>query len=108
MASHLQALGRFCFRRRRFVLVSWIALLVVVGAAAVLGNGSFVSTFSVPGTESQNAMQLLEQRLPNASTDGGSGRAVFALEQGRSFSVPQQQAVGRTIAAIAHVPAVAS
>ncbi len=108
MASHLQALGRFCFRRRRFVLVSWIALLAVVGAAAVLGNGSFVSSFSVPGTESQNAMNLLEQRLPNAGANGGSGRAVFAVDQGKTFSAAQQQAIRRTVAAIEQLPSVAS
>src|SRR6478735_5345183 len=108
MALLLQRLGRASFRHRRVVLAAWIGLLLVLGGAAVLAKGTFTSNFSIPGTESQKAIDLLEQRLPEASAGGASGRVVFAVPKGKQLTSEQQRAISRTLDKVAETPAVAS
>jgi RND superfamily putative drug exporter len=55
-------------------------LLVVIGGASALGGGAFVDSFSTPGTESQQAVDLLTQRFPAQS--GDTATLVFATKQG--------------------------
>ena len=55
MSSFLYGLGRAAARSRRAVLLAWLAVLVVLGAAAGLLAGEFDEEFSLPGTESQVA-----------------------------------------------------
>ena len=46
--------------------------------------------FSVPGTESQEAQDLLEAKFPAAS--GTSARIVFAAPEGEKLTDPENQA----------------
>lgn len=73
--------GGWAFERRRIVLVAWIVLLAVVAASAMVFKGQTSSKFVVPGTESQQAQDLLEEKFPGAG--GASARVVFAAPQGR-------------------------
>src|SRR5688500_19956581 len=52
--------------------------LVALGAAASAGGGSFVDDFRTPGTESQSAIDLLDERFPAAS--GDTAYCVFAVD----------------------------
>jgi RND superfamily putative drug exporter len=96
MASLLERLGRAAFRRRRLVLAGWLAVLAATFAAAATLSGPTSSSFSIPGTESQRAIDLLEQRLPEAN--GGAGRIVFAAPQGRRLDGARRAAVTRAVA----------
>lgn len=84
MAQYLYRLGRFSVRRRRFVLIAWIAVLVgvIIGGEAVAGETD--DSFSIPGTESQEALDLLAEELPGA--DGASARVVFAAPEGTTLT----------------------
>src|SRR5690554_4543619 len=106
MASLLSHLGRAAFRRRRLVLGLWLAVLVasVLGAAAL--SGPTTGTFSIPGTESQQAIDLLEERLPEAG--GASGRVVFAAPDGEALTGERRAAVQDAVADVAAVPGVES
>ena len=55
----LQRLARFSYRRRRWVLAGWILLLIATFALASTLNGAFKTEFKLPGTESQQAFDLL-------------------------------------------------
>ena len=57
----LQRLARFCYRRRWLVLLAWVVLLVGLSAARGAAGGVFRDEFSLPGSESQDAQDLLEQ-----------------------------------------------
>ena len=57
------------------------AVLVALGAASTAGGGAFVDSFSTPGTESQQAVDLLTQRFPAQS--GDTATLVFAADAGR-------------------------
>ena len=57
----LERLARTMYRRRKPVLVIWIIGLVGVFALAGAMGGAFKTEFSLPGTESQEAYDLLAQ-----------------------------------------------
>ncbi len=82
MSTYLYALGRAAYRHRRRVLLLWLAVLVLtVGAAAGIG-GKFDENFSVPGTESQLALDSLNRTFPQAG--GTTAQVVVAVPEGES------------------------
>lgn len=109
MASFLHRVGAFSVRRRRLVLASWLIALVVLGGLTAAFKGTFAEKFSVPGTESQSANELITKRVPGANTDAASGKVVFAVKGDGTLSASKQQAaVEQTVAALKQVPKVAS
>jgi putative drug exporter of the RND superfamily len=78
------------------------AVLVAIGVAAGAGGGSFVDNFSTPGTESQRAMDVLDERFPAAS--GDTANVVFAVESGTLREPERRAAIERTIEEIGAQP----
>ncbi|MGV9822077.1 MMPL family transporter [Nocardia xishanensis] len=76
MSRYLFALGRVVALRRWWVLVIWIVLLVGAVVFALGAGGKTNDNFTVPGTESQDAVSLLHQRMPAFS--GAQMQVVFA------------------------------
>ncbi|OJZ62589.1 hypothetical protein BRW64_26395, partial [Mycolicibacterium diernhoferi] len=64
MSRYLYALGRFSFHRRWVVLGVWLALLLGMAAAFVGLRGDPSDNFTIPGTESQRAVEQLQRNLP--------------------------------------------
>src|SRR3954468_1192712 len=64
MSRYLYALGAFSHRRRWWVLGTWLAVLIAVAAAGLGLRGEPTDDFSIPGTESQRAVETLSQKLP--------------------------------------------
>ncbi|WP_328317949.1 MMPL family transporter [Streptomyces sp. NBC_00388] len=86
MATYLYKLGRFAFRRRRYVALVWVALLALAGFGASSAATATASSFSIPGTEAQKAFDLLGQRFPGASADGATARVVFKAPSGEKMT----------------------
>ena len=86
MATFLYRLGRFSFRRRRLVLMLWIAVLAAVGIGAAGVSSSTSDTFAIPGTQSQKALDLLGKEFPQASADGATARVVFEAPDGQKLT----------------------
>jgi len=107
MSSLLYQLGRAAFRARRRVLAVWLAALVLLlGGAALLSNGTD-NTFSIPGTESQEAQDALARTFPQVS--GTSAQLVAVAPKGTDVHDPSfQSAVESSAAAIAKIPQVTS
>ena len=80
MSNYLYRLARFAFRRRRLVLAAWLAAAIAAIAIAVVSGGKTNDNFTIPGTEAQNAAQVLSERLPAFS--GGQSTIVFATTGG--------------------------
>ncbi len=93
MSTYLDRLGRFAYRRRAWVLTVWLAVLVlsVIGAAALAGETE--DSLELPGTESVEAMELLQERFPAAAPSASSARVVFAAPEGRTLAEPDHQVV---------------
>ncbi|MEJ3747669.1 MMPL family transporter [Actinomycetes bacterium KLBMP 9797] len=109
MATYLYRLARFSYRRRRLVLALWLALLVAFGVGALTLSGSTSTAFSVPGTESQKAIDLLGERFPQAGAGGATARVVFAAPSGGTVTEQaSRDAIARTVAALKTAPQVAA
>ncbi|MEO3750423.1 MMPL family transporter [Streptomyces sp. B6B3] len=69
MATFLYKLGRLCFRRRWWVALVWIALLFGIGTAASSAGEAPPDEFTLPGTESQETLDLLKEEFPEANAE---------------------------------------
>ncbi|MDB1087277.1 MMPL family transporter [Streptomyces sp. ACA25] len=93
MATFLYKLGRLSFRGRRWVALIWVAVLLAVGTAAALTNGDVEEDFALPGTESQQAFDLMEEQFPGSNADAISSRIVFQAPEGEVVTSPENTAV---------------
>ena len=84
MAKLLYRLGHWCVRRRRMVLLFWVALLVGVGVWSQAAGGTTSETISIPGTESQDAADLLAERFPAQA--GTTIRIALEAPEGRKLT----------------------
>ena len=90
MATRLYRLGRWSFDNRKKVLLGWVAVLAVVIASAGAFSGQFSEKFEVPGTESQQAQDLLYEKYPGAG--GASARVVYQAPEGQKLTDEQNKA----------------
>ncbi len=108
MAGVLHRIGRFSVRHRRIVLAAWLIVLFAVGASAGAFAKPTSDSFSIPGTESQRAMDLLAERFPDRP-NGATTMVVFAAPHGEKLTDPgAKAAVEATVAGLEKVPQVAS
>ena len=109
MASFLYRLGRFAFRRRWLVLGLWLAVLAATLIGAATLSGKTTDAFRIPGTASQQAIDLLQERFPQASADGATARVVFAAPDGQKLtSSANKAAVEGIVAQLKQAPEVTS
>lgn len=85
MSSLLYAFGRLAHRRWRVVMLVWVLALGAAGGAAVVLNQGTSTTFSIPGTESQEALDRLSATFPQVS---GSSVQMVAQATGGDVDDP--------------------
>ncbi|MEA2423377.1 MAG: putative drug exporter of the superfamily, partial [Thermoleophilaceae bacterium] len=76
----MQRIAQWCHDRRRLVIGLWIAAIVGIGALAGASGGGFVDNFSLPGSESQKAVDLLKTKFPQQA--GDSSQVVLKANTG--------------------------
>jgi RND superfamily putative drug exporter len=108
MSSCLYRLARFAFRRRRLVLAVWLLAAIAAIAVAQLSGGKTNDTFTIPGTEAQNAANVLTAKLPAFS--GGQSTIVFATAGGHAkvTDPAAKAAIETAMRKLASVPQVVS
>ena len=100
MAWHLYRLGRWSFRHRRIVVSFWIGLLLLMGIGSATLSGKTSDQFSLPGIESTQAFELIQDRTQSAA-DGATARIVFQAPEGSTLSDPAYQtAIDDSLASI--------
>ncbi|MFF9914364.1 MMPL family transporter [Streptomyces sp. NPDC013457] len=99
MATFLSRLGRLAFRRRGVTVLLWLLIFGGMGYAASTAPAPPADTFSMPGTESQEAFDLLTEKFPDASADGASARVVVRAPEGSKVTEPAQRAGVERLAA---------
>lgn len=105
MSSALYAIGRWAIRAKHLVVWSWVALLVVLaGTAGLFGQGANGSV-SIPGTESQAAIDTLSHTFPEAG--GTSATIIVVANDGDQVdSATYREAIERLTDPIADAPRV--
>ncbi|MER5401232.1 MMPL family transporter [Streptomyces sp. NPDC002599] len=98
MASFLYRLGRTAFRKRRWVLLLWVAVVAVVGFKGLTAAAGSDDSSSMPGIESQKAFDLIDQRFPGTAADGASARIVFVAPDGQKVTAADnREAIEKTV-----------
>ncbi|GAA4989539.1 MMPL family transporter [Kineococcus glutinatus] len=109
MATFLHRLGAGAHRHRVAVVLVWVLLLVAAGVAALTLQKPYVSTFSIPGQESTDALGLLDERFPATGADGATARVVFDAPEGQLVTDPANAAqVAEVVAGLGDLPQVSS
>jgi len=67
--SRLARLADVSYRRRRLVLLGWVAALVAAFAASGSLAGEFSADYATPGSESKRASDLIGSSFPGRSSD---------------------------------------
>ena len=107
MSNYLYRLARFAFRRRRLVLAVWLAAAIAAIAIASASGGKTNDTFTIPGTEAQNAAAVLSARLPAFS--GGQSTIVFAANGTAKVTDPAAKAaIESAMAKLKSIPQVSA
>jgi RND superfamily putative drug exporter len=98
----LSRLGRFSYRRRWLVVAVWLLALAGAVTLAVTSEGPVNTRATIPGIESQQAFDLIEERFPDAGTDGASATLVFVAPEGEDLaSAENALAVEESLAFVA-------
>ncbi|MEU9670953.1 MMPL family transporter [Streptomyces bobili] len=92
MATVLYRIGRWAFRRRRLVGGLWLGALVLAVAAAAMAPAGEEEDLSMPGTESQQAFDLLDERFPQSDSQGAEARLVFRAPDGQRVTAAEHRA----------------
>src|SRR3954465_5111525 len=96
----MKSLARWCFRRKYVVIGAGVAALLGLGGLSASVGSGYTDSFSLPGTESTTALNLLTDNFNTESTD--TNQVVFAA---RNVNDPAAEArIQRTIAQIAKGP----
>nr|WSY49698.1 MMPL family transporter [Streptomyces sp. NBC_00886] len=105
MAVLLHRLGHSAYRHRKLVLGIWLFVLTALITCVSVFGGKLDDRFSVPGTESQRALDSLSKTLPEAS--GASAQIVFTAPEGhRITEAPYAAAIARTVTETERAPQV--
>ena len=74
----MRSLARWCFRRKFVVLAVWVVALLVLGGLSASAGTGYTDSFSLLGTESTTALDLLTDNFNTESTD--TNQVVFAAD----------------------------
>ena len=104
----LVRLADLCYRRRRLVVVVWIAALLGAFAMATAFGGDFRQDYLQPGSESRAALDTLKEKFPQRS--GDTVKIVVRSETGVSAPAAKARAekIFADVAKSEHVVSVAS
>jgi putative drug exporter of the RND superfamily len=98
----MRRLAAFSHDRRRLVAALWVALIVAAGALAAGAGSGYINNFTLPGTESQRALDLLRSRFPQQA--GDTSQIVFHAKRGSLNDQANQAAVQSVIAKVSKLP----
>ncbi|MDJ1114719.1 MMPL family transporter [Microbacterium dauci] len=82
MSTLLYSLGRWSYRHSWHVLVGWLLILGIAGGSVALFMKGTDNSFTIPGTEAQEGIALLERTFPQAS--GASAQLVIVAPDGET------------------------
>ncbi|WP_322767716.1 MMPL family transporter [Frankia sp. Cr1] len=105
----MPTLARWSFQHRRLVLLLWLAAVLGVGVTGAAAGTDYKNVFSLPGTGSQEAMDLLAREFPAASGDSAS---IVLHARSGTLRDPQVQATASrmldSVARLSHVVEITS
>lgn len=88
MGRFLYALGRWAFRHRWIVVVTWLVAAIALGGSSAALNKGFNDVFEIPGTPSEAAAASLMKNFPDQPNplEAAGVTVVFAAPEGHTLS----------------------
>src|SRR6478735_7053696 len=100
--SRFVRLARICNRHRWRTFFAWVLALVAVSFVANAVGVKEISSFRLPGTESQRAYDLLAEHFP--AQKGDSDQVVFRARTGTLEDAANRAAIDATVKRVADNP----
>ena len=98
----MRRLARFCFTHRRLVVLGWLVALIGLTAIHSAVGSAYSDNFRLSGTQSFDAVNLLERNAPKAS--GDTEQVVVATGHGRVTDPAVRAQVQAMLAKLARQP----
>src|SRR4051794_37355696 len=96
MANYLYRLGLWSAQRARIIIGLWAVILIAAIGLGTLFAGPVSDSLSIPGTDSQRAIDLLNKEFPQAN--GGEVRLILAMPEGKRLTDQStRQVVGKML-----------
>jgi RND superfamily putative drug exporter len=102
----MRTLARWCFRHRWIVLIGWAVALVGLSAIHAAAGSNYKDEFKLSGTDSFDALHLLQKSAPKAS--GDQEQLVVAVKDGKITDPQTKARVQTALDAVGKMPHVAS
>ncbi|MFJ7123618.1 MMPL family transporter [Streptomyces albogriseolus] len=102
----MAALARWCVQRRLVTVLLWLLALVGIAAGAFAAGSAYSNDYSVPGTESGRATELLKEGFP--SLGGDSDSVVWHTSSGTVRDSGVEQTMTHTLDRLEELPGIAS
>src|SRR5690349_5317844 len=105
----MPAIARWCFRHRFAVIAAWVLVLVGLSTLAQAVKSDYNNSFSLPGTGSTTAQQLLARAIPAQA--GDSDTIVWQVSHGTvrdPIVTARMSGIMKQIAAMPEVASVVS
>jgi putative drug exporter of the RND superfamily len=99
-------IARWAVPHRRLVVIVWLIAAVAIFAVSGSVGKKTASSFTLPGTGSQRAVDLLQSRFPTQA--GDADQVVFHARTGTLRSASDRTAIAATLARIAALPHVSA
>jgi putative drug exporter of the RND superfamily len=100
----LERLGKNASRHHWAVIGVWVLIVVILGVVAKGQDGQTHDVFTIPGTQSQKALDVLARQFPAAND--ASAQVVF-VSKGAPLTAPASAAaIGETVARLEKLPGV--
>jgi RND superfamily putative drug exporter len=98
----MSSLARWCYRRRFTVLGLWVVAVIVLGGLSQAAGDQYTDQFSLPGTESTRALELLGKSFPAQS--GDSEKIVWAVTSGSVADAQTRERIDGMLAKVEKLP----
>ena len=98
----MRAAARWCYRHRLLVVALWVVALIGTSIAARGIGSSYQDNFSLPQTQSFQAMSLLERAAPRVA--GDVDRLVVATTRGTVRDAAVSRRMDRLLASVVRMP----
>jgi putative drug exporter of the RND superfamily len=99
-------LARWSTTHRKYVVIGWIALLIVVNVLAQSAGTSYSNNFTLPNSDSQRAADLLQHSFPAQAGDRDT--IVYKVSSGTVHDPAVRARMETTFAQVAKLPHVAA
>jgi RND superfamily putative drug exporter len=95
-------IARWTMAHRRIVVLAWVVAAIGIFAFANSVGKKTASSFTLPGTGSQQAVDLLKSRFPAQA--GDADQVVFHARTGKLTDATDRAVIGATLARISRLP----